>query len=131
MLQELKVDYSAADLQDFPAGVINDGMFVEVKTHATAVGGVLSAVEVEYEQRGIDRGGDKEHAKRTLEGLVTAISSATQFMVNSQAVLLTDTSEFESGACEDIRFNSKIKVKGERGQFRNARCSRGKATAAR
>lgn len=110
MLRNLTVDYSAAELSDFPDGMIQDGALVDVKATAGAAGDVLAAVKIEYEER--DEETEEEGEEKTLEGLVTAISSASEFTVNGQTVLLTDATEFEDGSAGDIYLNTKIKIEG-------------------
>lgn len=112
MLHDLVVDYGSAELSDFPDGVISDGMRVEVKAGAGAAGEALVAAEVEYEENESEDG-RTEGSERVLEGVVTAIGSATEFTVNGQVVLLTDTTEFEVGSVANIYINTRIKVEGE------------------
>lgn len=110
MLKGLTVDYATAELDDVPDNTLSDGMFVEVKSRQAVSGGILIAEEVEYEDKTKDHAEGKE---LELEGLVTGVTSATEFAVNGQSVLLLDTTEFEHGSAAQITLNSKIEVKGE------------------
>lgn len=110
MLRDLTVSYSGARLSDVPDSGLANGMFVEVKANVAMIGGILMVQEIEFEDDDADT---EEGQELELEGLVTGITSATEFMVNGNRVILTNTTEFEDGSAADIALNVKIKVEGE------------------
>ena len=96
----LTVDYSAATLEDFPGGDIDEGDWVEV--HGTG--------RIEFEDNSID-GDDGDHVE--IEGLITRFASTTDFDVSGQAVVTTAGTEFEGGAAGDLGIDVKVEVEGE------------------
>lgn len=111
MLGAQSVDYSAAEFDDIPDNTLVDGLFVEVKASGLSEDGVLLAREIEYEEREDDEA--EEGREFELEGLVTALTSATEIAINGRSVLLTAETEFEEGTAADLTLNSKIKAEGE------------------
>jgi len=105
----LAVDYSQAQLQNFPGGQPANGQTVEVK--GTAVNaGVLAATRVEFKDPDIPvNNGD--HVE--LEGLITRFASATDFDVAGQRVSTTAGTRFEGcPAPFNPPLNTKVEVEG-------------------
>jgi len=108
-LNNLVVDYSGAMLNDFPAGVINDGDFVEAKGAGLGATGELIATIVELENNAIS-GDDGTHVE--IEGFITRFVSATDFDVSGNPVTTNGTTVFEGGVAGDLGLNIKVEVEG-------------------
>jgi hypothetical protein len=102
------VDYSAATLQSFPAGMVADGQLVEVRG-TTVTGGVLAATRVELKTGVVaaDVG-----ARAEVEGLITRFASATDFAVAGVAVTANSQTAFSGGSPADLGLNVKVEVEG-------------------
>ncbi len=113
MINALVVDYSAATLDDFPAGMINNGDPVEAKDEnggGLGAGGELLATKVEFKGNrfGIDEG---DHIE--VEGFITRFVSATDFDVSNIPVTTSASTVFEGGTASDLGLNLKVEVEGE------------------
>ena len=102
------VDYSAAMLDGFPAGLIAEGQLVEVKG-TTVTGGVLAATRVELKTGAVaaDVG-----ARAEVEGLITRFVSAGDFAVAGVAVTTNPQTTFSGGNASDLGLNLKVEVEG-------------------
>jgi hypothetical protein len=108
-INELEVDYSAAQLEDFPASGPAEGDLVEVR--GTLDGeGTLIATRVEREDRTL-RGDEDDEAD--FEGLVTRFVSATDFDVAGQPVTTNAATEFRDGTADDLVLGVNVEVEGE------------------
>jgi len=106
----LVVDYSAAQLDDLPAGAPANGLLVEVKGRSLDANNVLLATRVEGEQDDMDVD-DGEEAE--IEGLITRFVSPTDFDVNGQPVTTTADTRYENGTSADLALNVRVEVEGE------------------
>ncbi|HJS21590.1 MAG TPA: DUF5666 domain-containing protein [Steroidobacteraceae bacterium] len=105
----LTVDYSQAQLQDFPAGQPANGQTVEAKG-MTVNAGVLAATRVEYQEARIP-GNDGERVE--IEGLITRFASATDFDVAGVRVTTTGSTRFEGcGTPFNPPLDTKVEVEG-------------------
>ena len=118
VLNALLVDYSAATLDDFPNGMIENGDYVEAKGDALGANGELLADEVEYESI-LDRGDDDDDDDRDddddlfeIEGYITRFASADDFDVAGQPVRTTSDTEYDDGSAADLGLNIKVDVEG-------------------
>lgn len=109
MIAGLTVDYSAAQLEDFPAGGIADGDLVEAKGTETP-GGVLQATSVEFKDDDFDNDDGDE---LEVEGFITRFASATDFDVGTVSVTTNGATVFEGGSANDLGLNIKVEVEGE------------------
>ena len=109
MIAGLTVDYSAAQLEDFPAAGISDGDLVEVKGMETP-GGVLQATTVEFKDDEFDNDDGDE---LEVEGFITRFVSATDFDVGTVTVTTNGATVFEGGSANDLGLNIKVEVEGE------------------
>lgn len=109
-LNALVVDYSGATLDNFPAGQINDGDFVEAKGMNVGNAGELIATQVELEALlpGIAEGDYVE-----IEGFITRFVSAIDFDVAGQPVMTTANTAFEGGDAADLGLNLKVEAEGD------------------
>jgi hypothetical protein len=102
------VDYSAAQLQDFPSGSIANGQRVEVKA-AKLTAGVLDATRVELKPDDLaGAAGDR----REIEGFVSRFVSATDFDVAGVRVTTNAQTAFTGGVAGDLGLNVKVEVEG-------------------
>jgi uncharacterized protein DUF5666 len=103
------VDYSAAMLISFPAGMIADGQIVEAKGTTISAAGALNATRVELEVRAVDPERD-DHVE--VEGLVTRFASATDFAVAGVAVVANPQTVFVGGRGSDVGLDDRMEVEG-------------------
>lgn len=106
----LTVDYTSAQLQNFPGGQPANGQAVEVKG-MTFAGGVLTATRVEFKDTNLpaDNGDDVE-----FEGLITRFASQSDFDVSGQRVATSGSTEFsQCGAAPiTLALNTQVEVDG-------------------
>lgn len=105
----LVVDYSGAQLDDFPAGGIADGQAVEAKGDTTGAGGELIATRVEFEGSAVT-GEEDDFAE--VEGYISRFASATDFDVAGVTVTTNSSTEFDGGSAADLALNAKVEVEG-------------------
>ncbi len=109
------IDYSAAVLEDFPAGEIADGMRVEAKGSGFGPAGELLASEVEFEDDDLPGGDDgDDDFSFEIEGLITRFVSAEDFDVAGQPVTTTASTIYENGSAADLAEGIKVEVEGSR-----------------
>ena len=105
----LTVDYSQAQLQNFPGGQPANGQTVEAKG-VSANAGTLAATRVELKDTGIP-GNDGERVE--LEGLITRFASPADFDVSGVRVTTTGGTRFENcGSPFNPALNTKVEVEG-------------------
>jgi hypothetical protein len=107
-INALEVDFSAAQLDNFPGGSPENGQRVEVKGSTFGAGGELLATRVEF--KGNDFGDDGDLVE--LEGFITRFVDATDFDVEGIPVTTTGTTTFENGTAADLALNRKVEVEG-------------------
>jgi hypothetical protein len=107
-INDLEVDFSAAQLDDFPNGSPEEGQRVEAKGMNLGAGGELLASRVEF--KGNDLGDDGDQIE--LEGFITRFASATDFDVEGISVTTTGATTFENGTAADLALNRKVEVEG-------------------
>jgi uncharacterized protein DUF5666 len=109
-INSLTVDYSQAELADFPpSGPANDE-FVEVRGTSLTGSGVLVATRIALKRHDDPRDHDADQVE--VEGLVTRFASLTDFDVNERAVTTTSATRVEGGALADLALGAKIEVEG-------------------
>jgi hypothetical protein len=109
-LNDLIVDYSAAQLDDFPGGGIADGQPVEAKGLALDGNGALVATRVEYEGSLVVAGEEDDFGE--IEGFITRFASATDFDVAGVPVTTNASTQFEDGTAADLALDVKVEVEG-------------------
>jgi hypothetical protein len=110
-LNALVVDYSGAQLDDFPGGQISNGQAVEAKGSTLNANGalVLVASRVEFEGSSVTgAAGDRVE----IEGFITRFVSAQDFDVSGVPVTTSATTVFEGGTAADLGLNVKVEVEG-------------------
>ena len=105
----LTVDFSAAQLDDFPGGSPEAGQLVEAKGTTLGAGGELIASRVEFKGNDLDA---DEDAEIELEGFITRFASATDFDVEGVPVTTSGSTQFENGTAADLALNRKVEVEG-------------------
>ncbi len=108
-INDLVVDYSAAQLDDFPGGGIADGQPVEAKGTTLDGAGALVATRVEFEG-GFIAGEEDDFAE--IEGFITRFASAEDFDVAGVPVTTDSATRFEDGTAADLALNVKVEVEG-------------------
>ena len=108
-LNALVVDYSAAQLDDFPGAQISNGQAVEAKGSAVNANGALVASRVEFEGPPVNGpAGDRVE----IEGFITRFVSAQNFDVAGIPVTTGTATVFEGGTATDLGLNVKVEVEG-------------------
>jgi len=109
-LGTLTVDYSGAKVEGAPAGGLQDGLFVEVKTKQAPVGGVLVADKVEVKSTAL---GGRAGEEAEIEGFITDIVSDSEIVIGgTQIVRITAQTKFEGGSVSDLAIDVKVEAKG-------------------
>jgi hypothetical protein len=108
-INALVVDYSAAQLDDFPAGGLADGQPVEAKGLALDGSGALVATRVEF--KGPAVAGETDDFGE-IEGFITRFASAQDFDVSGLCVTTGAATVFEGGTAADLGLDVKVEVEG-------------------
>ena len=107
-INDLTVDYSAADTSGLPGGVPADGLLVEVEGTLDPITGEMLADVIEL--------GDELDAKDADEievtGFVTEFVSAFEFTVGTQVVRTDADTVFVDGTADDIASGVKLEAAG-------------------
>jgi hypothetical protein len=106
----LTVDYSEANIEDFPSGSPEDGDLVLVTGFEFGEGGEFLAtrVELRYDQQMLPDAGDKVH----IAGLITNFVSPTDFDVAGAPVTTTSSTVYENGTVADLALDVRVCVEG-------------------
>lgn len=117
-LNGLVVDYSAASIDDFPAGAVSEGDLVEAEGTVFA-NGTLTATDIDFWGNrprlacdDFDGDDDDGECELEIEGYVSAVNSATSFELNGIPVLVTAGTNFEGGTAANIAVNARLEVDG-------------------
>jgi hypothetical protein len=104
------VDYAQAAWDGFDTTALANAQYVEAKTRQALQGNRLLAYEVELED-------EYDHfstgVKLELEGVITRFVSATDFTVNRQVIMTTESTRFEGGAASSLARNALVEVDGK------------------
>jgi hypothetical protein len=103
------IDFSAAMLENFPAGSPENGQLVEAKGDTLGGSGELLATRVEFKSG--DLGDDGDRAE--LEGFITRFGSTTDFDVEGVPVTTNGQTTYENGSATDLALNRKVEVEGD------------------
>ncbi len=109
-INALAVDYSSANMSDFPTGLPADGDLVLVKGFSFASNGSFLATEVELRSDDClqpDPGDVVE-----VEGLIASFVSATDFEVAGMRVTTTAATTYEHGTVADLADGVMVRVRG-------------------
>jgi hypothetical protein len=108
-INALVVDYSGAQLDDFPGSGIANGQPVEAKGLALDGSGALVATRVEFEGTVVNAA---EGDFAEIEGFITRFASAEDFDVNGVPVITNASTRFDDGTAADLALNVKVEVEG-------------------
>lgn len=106
-LGSLQVDIGGASLSGFGGRAPVVGDVVEVK--GSVAGNALIATSVKLSSRSLGKS-EAEHAE--VEGLVTAFTSAADFVVGAQRVQTTGQTVFNGGLAVDVQAGVQLEVEG-------------------
>lgn len=107
-INQLQIDYSSAQLSDFPGGQPVSGDLVEA-TGTLDGSGVLVATRLQRRSAALS-GSTDDSAE--LEGLVTRFASITDFDVAGQRVTTTAATTYEGGSAANLALDVKVEVEG-------------------
>jgi hypothetical protein len=105
----LVVNYSGATVEGFLDGVPVFGDRVEVSGSLLGMAGELSAAEIKRKESESSFGEDDQ---LEVEGLVTALMSASSFRVSGIQVLTSPATEYSGGDASMLRLNARVEVEG-------------------
>lgn len=114
-INDLVVDYSGAELEDFPPGGISNGDLVEVEGDVFQ-DGVLAADEVDFEGdflRQLCSNDDDDDCGVEVEGFISRFDSAADFDVGGVRVAANAATVYEDGTVADLALGRKVEVFGE------------------
>ena len=109
MINALAVDFSAAQLDDFPGGAPENGQLIEAK--GTTIGGAGELVATRLEFKGNTLGGD-DGDRAEIEGFITRFVSVTDFDVEGIPVTTDGGTTYVNGSAADLALNRKVEVEG-------------------
>lgn len=113
MINDLVVDYSAAQLDDFPSGTISNGDLVEAEGSTISPSGVLLATQIESRDDLDASGAGDDGDDVEVEGLITALRSQSDFDIGSIRVLTTSATNYEGGNAADLALNVRVEADGQ------------------
>jgi len=108
-INDLVVNFSGAQLDDFPGGSPESGQLVEAKGSSFNVAEELQATRVEF--KGNDLSADNGD-RMEIEGFITRFGSATDFDLEGVAVTTNGSTAFVNGTSADLALNRKVEVEG-------------------
>ncbi|MBS1200583.1 MAG: hypothetical protein H6R27_1261 [Proteobacteria bacterium] len=109
-INALRVDYSSANIEDFPSGAPSNGDLVLVTGLEFDDGGefIATKVELRYDQEVLPDPGDMVN----LQGVINAFVSATAFEVAGFPVTTTTATVYENGTVADLALDVQVCVVG-------------------
>jgi hypothetical protein len=109
-INALLVDYSNANVEDFPSGAPTDGDVVLATGFDFGDDGEFLAtrIELRYDRQMLPEAGDRVH----VEGLISRFVSATDFDVAGFPVTTTSATVYENGTVADLALDVKVCVEG-------------------
>jgi len=88
---------------------ISNGSYVKVAGVSFGSDGELIATEIDLENSAL---GVEDADEAELQGLITAVNSASEFIIGNQTVRIGGGTEFEGGVAADIRVGLRVEVEG-------------------
>jgi hypothetical protein len=107
-INQLVVDYSTAQLSNFPSGQPTVGDLIEARGSVNAQG---TLVATRIERRSASLGGNANESGE-IEGLVTRFASAADFDVAGQRITTTAATAYEGGSAASLALNVQVEVEG-------------------
>lgn len=103
------IDYSSADTGDLTGGHPTVGQLVRVRGLTLLTGlGAIDATEV----RGRDLDDEDDNDEVEVEGFVTAVNSATEFVLGGLIVRTNGSTSYEGGTAIEVAVGVKLEVEG-------------------
>lgn len=109
----MTVDYSAAILDDMPAGSF-DTLYVEVKSTSgiDSGSGELIASKVELENHGVMGHDGHDNEEMEIKGLITTAIDGNSFAVDGQVITVNEQTEYEDTAKSGLVVDVMVEVEG-------------------
>jgi hypothetical protein len=109
-INALLVDYSSANIEDFPSGAPADGDLVKVTglDFGDLDEFIATKVELRYDPAVMPKAGDMVN----LQGVITDFESATEFVVAGFPVTTTSATVYENGTVADLAADVEVCVVG-------------------
>lgn len=110
LINALLVDYSSANIEDFPSGAPANGDLVLVTGLEFGDGGefIATKIELRYDQEVMPKAGDMVN----LQGVISDFVSATEFVVAGFPVTTTSSTVYENGTVADLAAGAEVCVVG-------------------
>lgn len=108
-VNDLTVNYSTATLVDWNNQVLSNGQLVQVKASQLPVNGVLSAEQLSLQAT---QGKYPDKSRLELEGIVSAISSASAFSLAGQSVVTSSATQFIGLTASSLAVGLTLEVEG-------------------
>jgi len=103
----LSVNYASSTRTNFPAGGLNNGLSVRVRSSATPVSGVWTVTSVDVLSSAVDvNEGQQLHVQGFISG------SLPRFSVNGQTVSTSTSTVYENGASTNVSDGVKVEIEG-------------------
>jgi len=113
-LGKLTVDYSNADLMNFPDNTIANDLFVKVTSTTEVTNDTLVATQVTMINGENKHVSCKHGDEVELEGVVTtALNDKNVFMLNDQPVMVDDNTQYVNGIKADLKTGAKLEAEGK------------------
>lgn len=109
-INDLVIDYSSADLEDFPSGDPVEGDLVLVKGFTFDPDATFAAIRVEL--RSDDWFMPASGDRLDIEGVIGDFASQSNFKVGVWGVTTTSETKYEHGTAIDLANNVQVRVKG-------------------
>jgi hypothetical protein len=109
MINDIEVDYSAADTSGLPGGQPVEGLLVEAEGTVDQDFALMTASLVVKE----DEIGAENAEEVEINGFVTYLIDIDEFVIGNQLILVEDGTVFVDGLQDDIATGKKIEAEGE------------------
>lgn len=120
-LNGLSVNYSAASLVNWNTTALTNGQVVQVKASKLPVNAVLMAEQLSLQTT---QGQYPDKSRLELEGVVSAIVSATQFTLAEQTVITSASTQFIGLSASNLALGLTLEVEGSVDTNRNLQATR-------
>lgn len=110
-INSLVIDYFFAG-PTLPQGGLVNGQYVEVKGMSFNVSDELVATSIEIEDEGIGSEEDHDGDYVEIEGYISSITSANQFVLNGLAIEIISSTRYEGGSSGDVQEGARVEVEG-------------------
>ncbi len=103
----ITIDFTGAQLVNLPGGAPANGQLVEVRGINVSPAGIFVVTRVELVSANPTSADEAE-----VEGLITTVTSASDFVVGTQRVTTNAATTFDGGTAANIAVNTKVEVEG-------------------